>query len=180
MHNVYPAEWRPGEVWNLNIWNDYFQKCTKSYFVSYLCSHFVDKLQTIQMGLCLWWWEFAFLLCQQWCFYCLLNENSSLFICPRAYHNITVGGHFADIWSVPRSLCGHNHPVMTHSYRNCPLWGRFRERIASGWDSISFSCLQLPPPHWKATTRKHCKRAKLPWNHRHSITTLQRKLLRAL
>ena len=70
---------------------------------------------------------------------------------PRAYHNITVGGHFADIWSVWRSLCGHNHPVMTHSYRNCPLWGRFRERIASGWDSISFCCLH-PRPHWKAKT----------------------------
>ena len=70
---------------------------------------------------------------------------------PGAYHNITVGRHFADIWSVWRSLCGHNHPVMTHSYRNCPLWGRFRERIASGWDSISFCCLQTPP-HWKATT----------------------------
>ena len=32
---------------------------------------------------------------------------------------------------------------MTHSYRNCPLWGRFRERIASACDSISFSCLHI-------------------------------------
>ena len=71
---------------------------------------------------------------------------------PGAYHNITVGRHFADIWSVWRSLCGHNHPVMTHSYRNCPLWGRFRERIASACDSISFSCLHIEKLQYQ---RKH-------------------------
>ena len=41
---------------------------------------------------------------------------------------------------------------MTHSYRNCPLWGRFRERIASACDSISFSCLHIEKLQYQ---RKH-------------------------
>ena len=154
LRNVYVGE-RPCEVWNLNIWNYWFLSSIHIwlYYEFTFCESTSDNLND-SFSLMMLKMRFpvpavVLLLSSKW-------EQFPVYL-PRAYHNITVGGHFADIWSVWRSLCGHNHPVMTHSYRNCPLWGRFRERIASGWDSISFCCLQTPP-HWKATTQENIAR----------------------
>ena len=147
------AMWLRSETWTYEM----IDHCQKYHFVTYLnlWAHFQislnDFLSLMMMKMRFPVPAVVLLLSSKW-------EQFPVYL-PRAYHNITVGGHFADIWSVWRSLCGHNHPVMTHSYRNCPLWGRFRERIASGWDSISFCCLP-PRPHWKAKTPENIARAR--------------------